>query len=328
MPYADGTEAPLDWVDKKPTVPDAEKLAGELRTAVHAYESERDKQSAQGIMGVSDIGHCREHSRLLVAETVFSDDPSKWAAFVGTAIGDKLEHVVQDLFPTAKTGIEITVTLPSGLQLLGHPDLVTPTGVLDLKTVDGLTSVKRGGPSIQQQFQRHLYAAGLIQDGSLPEDCWVGNAWFDRSARSDMPHVQVESYDPTWLLRADEWLDDVLYAHKHGQEAPKDQPMEFCAKCCEFYSICRGEDAYRDREGGGRIEDPQLLDAVYAYVEAREAKKDAEKQMADAQRMLADTRGVADDMIVKWIHVNASEVPGHTRAPYSKLDIRKAPKIR
>ncbi len=306
-------------------LPDPDALAEEFARAVQKYETPRDLQAKSGRVGVSDIGHCREYVRLMIVETPFSDDPPKFAAFVGTALDDRIQMVVQDMFPTAKRHMEVTVTLPSGLQVLGHPDLVLPNGVIDIKTVDGLTSVKRNGPSVTQQFQRHLYAAGLIQAGEIPEECWVGNVWFDRSARDYTPHVQLEPYDPLWLTWADEWLADVMYAVKHGERAMQDQPIEFCERFCEFYTVCRGEDVLRDREGGGKIEDPMLIDAVRMYVDARDSIKELERQKADAQRMLADISGVADDYMVKWVYVNPSEVPGYTRSGYAKLDIRKVP---
>src|SRR5690606_3049148 len=121
---------------------------------------------------------------------------------------------------------------------------------------------------------------------------------------------------------------DVTYAVKAGERAMQDQPIEFCERYCEFFSACRGADVVRDREGGGRIEDPMLIDAVRAYVEARDGIKELQKQKDDAQRMLSDTSGIADDHMVKWVYVNPSEIPGYTRSGYAKLDIRKIPKPR
>ncbi len=312
------------------TVPDPEVLAEHMASAVHAWNAstERGKQSAAHRVGVSDLGQCREYVRWMTVAQEPTDDPGKWAAFIGSALDKLICEAVALAFPQARTKLTTVVTLPSGATYIGHPDLVFSDGLLDNKTVDGLTKVKRQGPDLQQQFQRHLYAAGLVQEGRLPEDCWVGNIWWDRSGREPNPHVQVESYDPTWLNRADEWLSDVLYAVQTGERAVQDMPTEWCAKCCEFFSICRGEDVLTDRERGGLIEDESVLDLIDAYKEAREVKKDSERVMDDVRRELADVSGRTASDMVKWVFVNASEVPGYSRSPYSKLDIRPIPRAR
>jgi hypothetical protein len=262
----------------------------------------------------------------MTIEEAFSDDPDVYPAFVGSALDHLIAQSVARMVPDVRTDVTTVVTLPSGASYTGHPDLVFPKGVLDVKTVDGLTKPRRQGPNVQQQFQRHLYAAGLVQEGRLPEDCWVGNAWFDRSARESEPHVQVESYDPTWLHHADEWLSDVFYAVKTGEEAPKDKPVEWCMKCCEFASNCRAPDLLSDREHGGLIEDPELLDMIDAYNEASEMAKAAERMKDDAKRALAGTSGATGTHIVKWIYVNESQIPGFTRPGYERLSIRPIPR--
>lgn len=306
--------------------PDPLLLAQELRAAVHRYETDRDRQSIEGRLGISDIGFCRMYAVFVVRQEEPTEDPSKFQAFVGTALGDRLELVISAMYPTAKRHAEVEVELPSGAKLPGHPDIVLPGGVIDIKTVDGLTGVKRKGASLQQRFQRHLYAAALVQAGELSADAWVGNAWWDRSAREDMPHVEVEPYDSNWLFYADEWLSDVLYAVRTGDEAPKDQPIEFCQGYCPFFSKCRGDDVLKDREGGGLIVNPDHLDAIDTYTEASKDIRAAEKAKEDARRALAGVSGVGSGYVIKWIEVSESEVPGYTRSGYTRLDIRPLPK--
>jgi len=304
--------------------PDPQLLAQELRAAVHRYETDRDRQSIEGRLGISDIGFCRMYATYVVRQEEPSEDPSKYAAFVGTAIGSYLETVIEHMYPTAERDMTVEVELPSGAKVEGHPDIVLPAGVIDIKTVDGLTSVRRKGASLQQRFQRQLYAAALDQAGRDIE--WVGNAWWDRSARDEMPHVEVEPYDPLWMTYADEWLSEVLYAVKTGTEAPKDQPIEFCQGYCPFFSKCRGDDVLKDREGGGLIVNPDHLDAIDVYTEAQRDIRAAEKTKEDARRALAGVSGIGSGFVVKWIEVSESDVPGYTRSGYTRLDIRPLPK--
>lgn len=302
-------------------------LADTLTSAVHGWHAGTDRGQQKQI-GVSDLGGCREFVRFLTVAEAFSDDPDNYAAFVGSALGAQIEQAFVAAHPKVRTGVEVLVTLPSGAAFPGHPDLVFPTGVLDIKTVDGLTAVRRSGPSMRQQFQRHLYAAGLVQAGQLPYDCWVGNAWFDRSGRDSTPHIQVESYDPSWLDRADEWLSDVQYAVYTGENASKDMPLEWCARCCEYFSKCRAEDVLSDREQGGLIEDPDLLDAVEANIEGKRLRKQADAMIEDSRRMLAQVSGRTGSHVVRWVYVNGSDIPGYYRQGYTKLDIRPIPKVR
>jgi hypothetical protein len=310
--------------------PDPNRVASDIVEVIQEWNShtDRGKQTLAKGVGISDIGHCREYVRLMTVEENFTDDPSKIKAFLGTWVGEGVEQAMKVRYPQAKLKMETTVELPSGVRLLGHPDVVMPKGVWDIKTVDGLTEVLRHGPSETNQFQRHLYAGGLVQQGILPKDCYVGNIFIDRSGRWEEPYVNVESYDPTWLVKADEWMSDVLYAVRTGEEANKDQPLDFCQKCCEYFSTCRGDDVVSDREEGGLITDSFVLDFVDAYINARDEIKELENVKKDAQRALASTSGSTGTHMVRWTHVNPVDVPGYTRAGYDKLDIRPLPKPR
>lgn len=313
-------------------VPDSARIAEVVKDSLNKWwtTTERGQQTLEHRLGVSDIGGCREYVRRMTIEEEFSDEPEEYnlTALIGTAIGDYAERAIAERFPRARRFVEVTVALPSGSTHVGHPDLVFPTGVLDIKTTDGLTSVRRMGPSLGNQFQRHLYAAGLVQAGELPEDCWVGNLWIDRSGRDKDHHVQIESYDPIWLSRADEWLSDVIYAVQNGEGAMKDMPIEWCERCCPYFTNCRGEDALKDRESQGLIDDPFTLDIVDALIEAKAQKKAAEKVIEDARRALAGVSGTTGEHVVRWVHISESDVPGFKRAAYDKLDVRKIPKAK
>lgn len=308
-------------------IPNAEAMAEDIYQAIKGWNAttDRGKQTHEHRIGISDIGNCREYVRWMTIEQEFTNEPELHQAFIGSWLGEGIEQAVSGMFPKAKTKLEVTVELPSGLKLTGHPDLVLPRGVLDVKTVDGLTGVRKHGPSEQQQFQRHLYAAALVQAGELPEDCFVGNVWVDRSGRDPKPFVNLESYDPTWLKRADEWLSDVHYAVTNKERAFQDKPIEWCEVCCPFFSVCRGEDARKDREQGGMITDAFAVDYVDTLIQAREQKKEAEKTLEDCRRALAGVSGSTGTHMVRWVYVGPSQVPGYERAAYEKLDVRRIP---
>lgn len=311
-------------------LPDTTVLAETLEGICHGWlaDTPRSQLSAQHQLGISDLGECHEAARLMLTEAEFTDDPDTWEAFVGTWVGAGVEQAVGKYHPNVQLGMEVKLTLPSGHVFTGHPDLVFARGVLDIKTTDGLTVPKKSGPSLQQQFQRHGYAAALVQAGELPEDCWVGNAWFDRSGRTARPHVDVEQYDPAWVDRIDEWVSDVVYAVRNDEEAMKDKPLEWCAACCPFYTGCRGEDALRNRETQGLIDDPITLSTIEAFLDARERKRAADKELDDCRRALADVAGYTGTHSIRWVNVGESDIPGFTRAAYSKLDVRKIPGVK
>ncbi len=311
-------------------LPDGAQLAEVLEGVVHAWgnETPRSQLTARHFLGISDLGECREYARLMLDETEFTEDPDNWAAFVGTWVDAGVQQAIAKYHPHAKLGREVKLALPSGHVFTGHPDVVFPNGVLDIKTTDGLTQAIKSGPSLQQQFQRHGYAAALVQAGELSEDCWVGNAWFDRSGRTPKPHVDIEQYDPAWVERIDEWLSDVTYAHRNGEEAMKDKPLEWCQVCCPFFTACRGVDAMKDRDTQGLIDDPITLSTIDALLDAKERKKKAEKEIEDCRRALVNVSGTTSTHILRWVHVAESEVPGFSRAAFDKMDIRPIPKAK
>jgi hypothetical protein len=54
--------------------------------------------------------------------------------------------------------------------------------------------------------------------------------------------------------------------------------------------------------------------------------KAAERMKDDAKRALAGTSGFTGTHVVKWIYVNESEIPGHSRPGYERLSIRPIPR--
>jgi hypothetical protein len=307
-----------------------EKIQALISNALKQYMdgSSRSKQAADGILGPSDIGFCRNKAALMTKGVAATDDPPKWAAAVGTAIHNYVEAAIKEAYPDWFVGsidnVYVTATLPSGAEIGGHPDIVvrSANAVLDIKTVDGFEWVKREGTSIQHKYQRHLYALGLIEAGFLDDTkpVLVGNIYFDRSGKKADPLVLVEEMDPTLTPEVDSWVQDVIYAVKNNEDASRDVPAAVCERICSHFTACRGGLETQESEF---IEDPELLSAVDMYVQARDMKKEAESMQKAAQAILDGVNGSTGTYQVRWVDVQPTTVESFEKVGYRRMDVRK-----
>ena len=303
----------------------AEGIALTLSEAMR--NQDRSKQQQAYIMGVSDLGTCRERARHMVVKTPMDpprEDNRGWPAMVGQAIEAYVLDVLAASDGHLRNG-EVTVDLPSGLTLTGHYDwvIVLNNIVIDIKTVDGLEWPRRSGASLQQKFQRRLYAAGLVQAGVLDESRPVlcGNVWFDRSAREQVPWVEIEEYHPHMLNEIDDWLSDVNYAVEHNEQASKDMSYEWCEVACPFFLSCRGGEEHT----GGVLEDPdgKVDEAAHMYIEGGRLRKEGDYLQAQAKQVLTELNGATDHHTVKSTWVNEATVPESTRRGFWRLTVRE-----
>lgn len=307
-----------------------EALASLIYDAVqhHSNTSYRSSLSAKFHIGISDIGFCSEQVRRKLAEMPPEDgEPDHLAAFLGTAVGDYVERAVTGLHPmvTRQPKVQVELKGDGGLyQVSGHPDLVFRTGVLDIKSVDGLDLIRRRGPSFQQLVQRHCYTLGAFEAGLMDvervEDAWTANCWVDRSGRTKEFHVQRDMFSWEIIEQAAQWLDEVVYAHKHNEVARKEPPRELCAVSCGYYSDCRA----LDTDVSGLITDPDHLTAVELYREGTVMESRGRQMKESAKNALAGVTGSTGQFNVRWTWVNGGQV-AYERAGYSKLQISKMP---
>jgi hypothetical protein len=306
-------------------------LADELYAAVQKASnfSDRSLQSKNYQVGVSDLGFCSEYTKRMLKNEPQEYETDALAAFIGTAVGDHVETaVMKHLWPDAICQSSVTVELigDSGrvYNLGGHPDILLPEGkVFDVKTVNGLDTTRRIGPRTSQQFQRHCYAKGAHAAGHFNpdvklEDVQVANIWIDRSGVDHEFHIQMESYSEQVVQEAAEWLDDVVYAYLHDEEARKEPSREFCEKWCGYYPTCRA----LDTDVEGLLTDPEVLMAVQLQQEANELERRAKRLKAQAKGTLVGVQGSTGEFAIRWVHVNGGEV-SYTRSGYDKLDIRR-----
>lgn len=300
-------------------------MGQQLRSAFREWSASRPRhqQTLDFRLGVSDVGSCREYARLLTIETAFTDDRSYWAADVGTAVHTLADEAITAKWPDeALVGRTVTVSMPSGLEITGHPDVLLPKTVVDFKTKDGIRSVARQGPTDQQWTQVMLYALGAVQEGYYRSDSppRVAIAFLDRSGATDDVVVWERDYDPLVIAAADEWLSDVVYAVQNDQPASKDKPYSWCEGWCEYFSVCRGEEMAPD---GGLLTDPEILSAVEMSVLGKQLAKEGKELQDEAKAALLGVSGSTGEYAVRWTHVGETELPPTFRAGYDRLNITK-----
>lgn len=307
------------------------KLQSLLINALEGFEASaaRTKQSHDGILGPSDIGFCRQKAVLVTRQVPRTDKVSHWAAAVGTAIHSYVEAAYKHADPEWLVGsidkIRVSATLPSGAVISGSPDVVVPAAnaVLDIKTVNGFEWTKRNGPSKSHQYQRHLYAMGLVDAGILDgtKPVYVGNLYYDRSGAEAEPLVFLDMFNPDLTSEIDAWVTDVIYAVQNGQDSARDVAAATCEKICEFFTVCRGELEVHD--GQEIIEDGTLIEAVQMYVEGRDLENHGKQMKKEAGLILSNINGITPQHQVRWVSVNPTMIEGYERAGYARLDIRK-----
>jgi hypothetical protein len=287
----------------------------------------RSVQSREGILGPSDLGFCRQKAALTTRGVPDSDEKSIAAAQIGTAIHRYVAKAFAASHPDwIVEGDKVTATFPSGATVAGTPDIIAPdwNAVVDVKTVDGFSWVKREGTSLNHKMQRYTYATGAIQEGLLDgaKTVWVCNLYIDRSGKEPEPYFTFEEYDPTFIHEIDSWIQDVIYAVKTGEDASRDIPAPVCEQICEKFTVCRGSLEVHD--GGELISDKGLIHAIEMYIEGRDMAKTGEQMKREASTMLYGVNGTDGRWQVRWTDVAPSAIEAYERQGYKKIDVRKA----
>lgn len=302
-------------------------MGHQLYAAVQEFDSSRERtaQADDRVLGVSDVGHCREVVRRMILNEPPTDERSDFMpAFIGTAVGDWIEQALMAKHPEVRTQMEVRVTLnlQSGYEitLLGHPDIVGPNYVVDSKTKNGLAVVRRSGPTSQQRYQPHLYAKGLIDAGEIPEDSMVALAFWDRSGVEEHPYVWAEPFSRDVVREASEWLDDVVYAVRNNEEAPCDKSRDFCQTYCQYASVCP-QHAHSDATGV--IEDEEVQQAVITYVTAAAEEREAKRAKEAAKDVLRGVTGNTATHSVRWVSVPSSYQEAYEKSGYDRLYVTK-----
>lgn len=289
-----------------------QEYAVAYRTDLDLFDmlSDRSRHSDEGGIGASNFG-CREEMRRILTRSPRTDSPDKMAALIGSYVDAGVKAARKAANPNLIIDAELHVTLyptvagKDGFTFPVHPDEVDPDepSVTDGKTKNGLAAIRRGLADDQYRFQRHLQGLAAIQAGIVPEaGLVVRNVFLDRSGKDPEVHVEQEPFSRDVIAEATEWLNDVLYAAKYGEEAPKDRHREWCADYCPFATACRGGEITVEE-----ITDPRLAAMVDAVGEAKQRQK-ADKELIETLLRgdvpLAGLTGKTDRfrIVSKWIN--------------------------
>lgn len=312
--------------------------------------TDRSAQQQDYRLGMSNLGHCRQYAALMTKQVAFSDVSDKTAAFIGTVLGNAIEHQLEEEHPDWIFQTEGFFKLPSGGGVPGHPDIVIPAsagasldefmasvqdataedgsvdiaqikfpqGVWDLKSKDQLDSIREYGQTQQQRFQLTGYASAMIDAGELNADepIWLMDVYFDRSGRVHEAYAIGHWYDPNTVTEIDDWVNDVKYAVVNNEDAARDMNRDWCWSWCEYATVCRGNDT--DVEG--LVDDPEFLAAVDMSRRATDLTREADRLKDSAKKVLEGRSGSTGAHIVRWIEIGASTV-NYTRKAYKKLSI-------
>lgn len=282
--------------------------------SVYDLLSPRSQHGDDGGVGASSFG-CREEMRFILTKAERTDSPDKTAALIGGYIDAGVKAARKAANPGLIVDAEYLCTLPNGFSFPVHPDEVDPDepSVTDLKTKNGLKAIRRGFADEQHRIQRHLQYLAAHQAGVVPPDGIVRNVFIDRSGADPHAHVEQEKFDPAVVEQATEFVNDVLYAIKHGERARQDRPRYFCKQFCPFFTACRGDEIAAEDEP---ITDERLARMVAAYAEADTQEKQA-KALREALRAdLSGLTGVTGTHRIVSTWVNAAN-----RTPYWKVEV-------
>ena len=289
---------------------DIEELGELIAVSMKAY-GERDArsvQSADGIIGMSDLGFCRQKALLMMRGIPQSDPDNISAAQVGTALHDYYRKAMEEMFPEwIADKKKLVCKFPSGYEVPGTPDLISPdyNAIVDWKSTDGFQRIKTYGVSTSQRYQRFGYARAAVQAGLLDPSrpIWVANYFIDRSAREKGPYFTFEEYDDTLAFEIDEWIGDVVYAQKQGEDASRDLPSAVCAQICSHFTVCRG--GLEVHDGQELIRDEATVQSVGLVVDGRRMQKIGKAMDEEGRAALVGINGITDTHQIRWVEVGS-----------------------
>lgn len=289
---------------------DIRELGELLAVSIKAYgeQDARSIQSADGIIGMSDLGFCRQKALLMMRGIPQSDSSNIYAAQMGTAIHAYYRKAMEEMFPEWIADAQrLVCTFPSGVQVPGTPDLVVPdyNAIVDWKSTDGFQRLRTYGVSTSNRYQRFGYARAAIQAGLLDpsKPVWVCNYFIDRSAREKDSLFLFEEYDDSLANEIDEWISDVTYANVQGEDASRDIPSPVCAKICEFFTVCRG--GLEVHEGQEVLDDEETIQYVEMANTGKEMKQIGDAMYEEARANLVGVNGITPTHQVRWVEVGS-----------------------
>jgi len=281
-------------------------LAESVLAALIAHENDKPRNQ-QVRLGPSEIGGCREYVRNVMIGTPMQDNGEVWptAAVVGTLIGDHMEKVLAERMG-ALTEVSVTTTLPNGVKVSGHADivLVDKNAVVDCKSKDRFATIRSEGPSLDNLVQVSTYTLGLVQAGVLKVGATAHLMYVDRSGQEQTLEEVVLEWDTilSFVEKCVERLDDVLEAQEHIDKGEvewardlRDKTPPFCYServLCPFRDRCWAGSEWKPNE---KIEDPEIIETVQKFVIARADQDAATQRRSELRERLIDVSGLTPD---------------------------------
>lgn len=268
------------------------------RLAEAQANAPRTLQSESRVLGMSELGGCREYIRATIAGDPGEREAGlKWAAMVGTLLGDGIEGILKAADDRVITQHRLTLELWVGktrLMVSGSADIIyRDYAIVDLKSKAELASVRRYGPSFKERVQISGYLVAAIQEGLLDVNCFGTLVYYDRSGREKVTHTWTVDYEQAnaILKAAAERLEEVEHALETGQHATRDERESYCQIIsCPFYQSC-----WNGYEPDHKITDERSIDAFNRYVEAMADEKEIAKRKEQAREDLRGVEGVTPD---------------------------------
>jgi hypothetical protein len=290
-------------------------LADELLAALVDHENKRPR-SQQLRLGPSELGGCREYIRnVMVGSPLQGNLEWPTAAIVGTLLGDHIEDVASEYMGALKE-VPVTTTLPNGLVVSGHADMVfvERNALADAKSKVGLSDVRKEGPSLENCVQVSIYTLGLVQMGVLDEGATAHLIYADRAGMDQVLYEVVLDWDRI-LYFVDVCVDrlaDVLDAQEHidrGEveyaRALRDKTPPFCYSpkvMCPFRDLCWEGSEWVPNE---LIEDDEVIATVTQFVTVRAQQNAAEESRRQLRERLRGVSGMTPDgYSVNWATEN------------------------
>lgn len=297
-------------------------LADRVLRALIDFENAKPRNQ-QLKLGPSELGSCREYVRnVMIGAPRQEADVWPTAAVVGTLMGEHVEDVLGNAWGVP-TQVPVTATLPNGLQVSGHADIVLPeeNAVVDIKTKDQLAGVEKEGALLDNCVQISVYALGLVQAGVLSEGATAHLLYIDRSGNQQYIHEVTLTWEEmvAYIDVCMDRLNDVIEAQEHIDNGEveyardlRDKTPPFCYServLCPFRDLCwKGSDSEwypTNRE----ITDPETVELVRSYAEVRDQQKAYESMRREKRERLVGVTGITPDgFVVTW--------PGDGRALY------------
>lgn len=89
-------------------------------------QTARSRQAQRRVIGVSNLGHCRQALKYMLLDQEDTDERDMTPAFIGTVLGDAIEAQIKKDHPEWIIQETLEFPLPSGGFVKGHSDIIIP----------------------------------------------------------------------------------------------------------------------------------------------------------------------------------------------------------